>query len=118
MNYRKKWEKYYQRKIPEGFDIHHIDLNRENNDISNLLLLPAELHNEYHALLCEIKDLEPIYEIKSMYDGSNGYNSYLINRLTKFVDVYNECSCWKDQQDSWKMTLNFINKRDRRGNDE
>lgn len=42
------WE-YYNCKIPEGYEIHHIDLNKSNNDISNLQLLTIAEHKKLHA---------------------------------------------------------------------
>lgn len=48
MNYRAIYEKHYGIKIPKGYAIHHIDRNRENNEISNLLLLPARVHSQLH----------------------------------------------------------------------
>ena len=42
------WE-YYNGKIPSGYDIHHIDGNKANNDISNLQLLTREEHKRLHA---------------------------------------------------------------------
>lgn len=60
-NYRKFYEKQTGKKVPKDFDIHHIDLNRENNDIENLVAIPKELHKKYHALLSKIM---PLGEIK------------------------------------------------------
>lgn len=48
-NYRAEYERIYG-KIPEGFVIHHIDGNRNNNDISNLLMIPKKLHAKYHMM--------------------------------------------------------------------
>lgn len=42
------WE-YYNGDIPEGYDVHHIDGNRSNNDISNLQLLKSEDHKKLHG---------------------------------------------------------------------
>lgn len=42
------WE-YYNCSIPEGYEIHHIDLDKSNNDISNLRLLKASDHKKLHA---------------------------------------------------------------------
>lgn len=46
--HRYVWEKY-NGPIPKGHEIHHIDHDRENNDISNLALLTAEDHRALHA---------------------------------------------------------------------
>jgi hypothetical protein len=36
-------------KIPSGFDIHHIDCNRENNSIENLECLPKAEHTRLYS---------------------------------------------------------------------
>ena len=46
--HRYVWE-YYNGDIPKGCEIHHKDLNKENNDISNLVLMTKEKHAMYHA---------------------------------------------------------------------
>ena len=35
--------------IPDGCDIHHIDGDKSNNDISNLAMLPSEEHHKMHS---------------------------------------------------------------------
>ena len=52
MNYRKIWVTHYG-KIPKDeqgrtFDIHHIDGNRKNNDINNLICVSMEDHYKIH----------------------------------------------------------------------
>lgn len=42
------WE-YYNGSIPEGYDVHHVDGNRANNDISNLQLLKSSDHKRLHG---------------------------------------------------------------------
>ena len=37
--------------IPEGYVIHHIDCNKTNNDIDNLVALPIGEHMRVHAFL-------------------------------------------------------------------
>lgn len=54
MGYRKKWEKV-NGPIPRdeqgrSYEIHHIDGNRKNNDISNLKCLSLQEHYELHLL--------------------------------------------------------------------
>lgn len=41
------WEKAYG-KIPLGMQIHHLDFNRENNDINNLKLVTPLEHKRIH----------------------------------------------------------------------
>lgn len=47
MEHRLVWEKYYG-KIPDGYQIHHIDFNKTNNDISNLQLVTPLEHKRIH----------------------------------------------------------------------
>lgn len=50
-NYRQYYKDYFKIDFDEDYDIHHIDFDRKNNDISNLILLPSKLHHKYHFLL-------------------------------------------------------------------
>lgn len=36
-------------EFPKGYDIHHVDGNRNNNELSNLQLMKREDHNKLHA---------------------------------------------------------------------
>jgi hypothetical protein len=42
------WE-YYNGKIPKGYNIHHKDHNKDNNELDNLELLSASEHKKIHA---------------------------------------------------------------------
>jgi hypothetical protein len=44
------WEKV-NGKIPKGYELHHIDLNKLNNDVSNLQLVTPKEHTEIHSKL-------------------------------------------------------------------
>ena len=35
--------------IPKHWHVHHIDFNKENNDINNLISLPELIHNLVHS---------------------------------------------------------------------
>jgi len=62
MNYRRFYEKCTGSKIPEGYEVHHLDGNRLNNKIVNLVSIPLKLHRDFH-----------IYNIKAIkiIDGLN-----------------------------------------------
>lgn len=42
------WE-YYNGSVPDGYEIHHIDFDKNNNDISNLALLTRTEHMQLHS---------------------------------------------------------------------
>lgn len=52
-NYRKKYERFYCEEIPEGYEVHHLDMNRGNSRISNLIAIPKELHRRYRETIMQ-----------------------------------------------------------------
>lgn len=51
VNYRQLYKDYYGIEFGPEMVVHHIDFDRSNNNISNLLLLPNRLHAKYHFTL-------------------------------------------------------------------
>ena len=49
INYRKLYESHYNILIPKSYELHHIDADRTNNNISNLIDLPKEFHKALHS---------------------------------------------------------------------
>jgi hypothetical protein len=47
--HRAVWE-YHNGPVPDGFELHHIDGDTFNNDISNLAALPVSTHQRAHTL--------------------------------------------------------------------
>jgi len=65
MHYRKIWEIHYG-KIPKdesgkSYEIHHIDGNRQNNSIDNLICLSIQEHYDVHY---KQKDWKACYKIR------------------------------------------------------
>lgn len=48
MGYRKFYTEATGRKVPKTFTVHHINHDRSDSDILNLVALPQKLHVEYH----------------------------------------------------------------------
>lgn len=96
-NYRRIYEQKCNIKIPKGYEIHHIDFNRDNNNIMNLVALPKELHNKYHTLLRRYKSIhyEVQTELKSILELGSAINAYIKNNdlkiIGEFIDVWYEC---------------------------
>ena len=74
-------------------EIHHLDFNRDDNDISNLLLLPKELHQRFHKSM-------PYYEIgyKSISPNLKSINpcapNFEIIMLKTYLDTILEIQEW------------------------
>jgi hypothetical protein len=48
IDYRQLYKDYYGIDFGDDMAIHHIDFDRTNNNIDNLLMLPKKLHAKYH----------------------------------------------------------------------
>lgn len=55
-NYRIYYKEYFGIDFNSNYCVHHLDSNRENNDISNLLLLPKDVHHRFHFTSRVFKD--------------------------------------------------------------
>ena len=44
------WIAGSRRLVPPGFEIHHLDQNRYNDDWENLVALSPEDHNKFHGM--------------------------------------------------------------------
>jgi hypothetical protein len=64
-NYRKLYENHIG-KIPDKWEIHHIDFNHNNNSLDNLIAVPSMVHMVIHQSgyipRDEIENLIQIYE--------------------------------------------------------
>lgn len=49
-NYRKIWQNYYQLTIPQGWHVHHVDEDRDNNEPDNLICVSPYVHWCIHFL--------------------------------------------------------------------
>ena len=54
-NYRKRYERFYCEEIPEGYEVHHLDMNRGNGRISDLMAIPRELHRRYRETMTNLE---------------------------------------------------------------
>lgn len=54
--YRKKWYDRFN-ECDKTFEVHHIDFDRNNNDLNNLVAIPKILHSEYHLTINILKEI-------------------------------------------------------------
>ena len=90
-DYRKYYENYYDVKIPKGYEIHHIDLNHENNDINNLVSLPRKLHRKLHFYINAINERRTYrknrFELDDLFRVGGNYDMDW-NDITKYLKDY------------------------------
>ena len=98
-DYKKLYAKTYGITWDADMEIHHIDRNRQNNDISNLILLPGYLHHELHNCLNEavfMSGTETTGDLiermmERMFNYGNSYDQQVFLRLSY---VLSECKRW------------------------
>jgi hypothetical protein len=69
MSYRKIWEEYNGCKIPEGYEIHHLDGNHCNDNPSNLICVSIEEHLDIHQMRGDWGAVQAILMRMSNMDG-------------------------------------------------
>lgn len=85
-NYRKIYKDHYGIEFSKEYAVHHIDGDRENNDINNLILLPSKLHSKYHFYKNIIDGWDKDTSLSGLYP-----NTYLLDAIRKFADACDEC---------------------------
>lgn len=93
-DYRKFYKDYYGIKFTAEYDIHHIDFNRDNNNIDNLILLPKKLHAKYHMCINSLGcDKNGIIQLNILI-GLNYDNSYKNKMLKVYIHTLEEIKEW------------------------
>lgn len=98
--YRHIYKRYYQIDFNDDFVVHHIDLNRQNNDIKNLLLLPKTLHQHYHLILNSLT-MSPEPHSKFLLDlrlNNIVLTDYYFSQFKQLPLIIEECHKWLE----WK----------------
>lgn len=98
-NYRKFYEDVFGINIPKGYEIHHIDGDRQNNTIRNLVLLPKKLHNEYHTALFNVKYCFGNYGL-ALQINEGSLLSMQCAYIDKLSNVVSEAKEWMIRRDS------------------
>lgn len=98
MDYRAKYAEYYQIEIGKDMDVHHIDGDRTNNNIDNLLLLPKDIHQRMHKSNFYVEAMEEsarkiarrAYRLACCY----GAHSYEMKIWEECSEVFYLLSIW------------------------
>ena len=106
-NYRKKYiEHLGLKELPSEYHVHHIDGDRTNNDISNLVALPAQTHGRYHAALHDFKlyaDADKIKHVQTSIDPfarGHGIAHLIVYGIQRLDEAKLECMNWVMYRDN------------------
>lgn len=101
INYRELYSQAYGITWDKDLEIHHIDGDRENNDLSNLVLLPSDLHHWLHESMLHINACALIVKpntkglLDDMLFSVLKYGvSYSMDVMGDFVHVLSKCRRW------------------------
>ena len=81
----------------DDYDVHHIDHDRSNNDIENLLPVPPYLHKEYHVKYLKAERIGFEFP-KKMFSNNVCKDSYDFDIITDYLQVLSECSRYMDMK--------------------
>lgn len=98
-DYLKFYSRYYGITWDrQKFEVHHIDGNRKNNEIENLVLLPVELHRELHKAMSALWVPEmpaKVAVFQYLQTCLNGWSDWFIGKaLPDLIEVVNKCHKW------------------------
>lgn len=90
-NYRQYYKDYFGIDFGPEMAVHHIDFDRSNNNIENLLLMPKELHSRYHWYISSLGGaktgmIDPDMKID--------WNTYKSSALKGLGDTLEEAMDW------------------------
>lgn len=109
MNYVTEYQKrlglFFDSKI---YQVHHIDMNRENNEIENLVLVPTLLHQKFHSVGMFIPENIPNFFSKDLNVCS--HIPYSQDWIIDFITAKEDMLCFVDLRNS--LIKNIIPKND------
>lgn len=108
MGYRQDYEKYYNTKVDGSWEVHHIDYNHDNNDMSNLVAIPDWLHHRLHLAYFRFEQLQSDFTFSDikLHSGVLCSHTEFMSALADYVNVVNECTAYMNMRDMNRMGMN------------
>lgn len=94
IDYRKIYKNHYNIEFGKEYVVHHIDENRDNNEISNLLLLPLELHSKYHTCKNYFGNVAKNGICFDLTDSGRMLRDMQLSELEKLLEVIKSIQEW------------------------
>lgn len=87
-NYRKKYQQEFKITLIKGENIHHIDLDRTNNDINNLIKLNHKEHRKAHIQLNNL--IKGVFKLNQNLFYNQLANFLIINNFVNYNKQLNQ----------------------------
>ena len=91
------------KELLSTFHVHHIDGDRTNDEIINLVALPEKLHGKYHARIPP--DVSIDFKLKAINESGSAFLGWYVQELERFESIYNECIVWVDYREYLRGNL-------------
>ena len=108
MNYRKAYKQRYRIDFGSDYDIHHIDMNRENNNIQNLILLPKELHQRLHRSINAAMNGKDVFKYECC--ANQLVCCMLAIQLQEAAKIYGELQYWASCKEMEELAIAAVDK--------
>lgn len=113
------WE-YYKGPIPKGYEVHHADFDRSNNDISNLRLLNKSKHRKLHGELLTNEQRESLRQnlIKNAQPEAIRWHKSEAGRQwhSKLIEEQRERGAFKDRRICVNCGKEYIGEKHHKNN--
>lgn len=96
-NYREIYERETGEPVPNGFHVHHIDGDRRNNHILNLVAIPHNLHNAYH--FAGGQNVGKRFNFLIQDSNEVRLSMFSRNALLRIFKIIDECAQYVDRRD-------------------
>lgn len=86
VDYRQLYKDYFGIEFGPDMVVHHIDFDRNNNNIGNLLLMPRTLHAKYHMHISQLGGANDGFIDCNMQVDTNTYRIAALRGLADSLD--------------------------------
>ena len=110
IGYKKDYEEYYGMRIPNDWEVHHINYNHTDNSLDNLIALPADLHKQLHVTYAKFLQSKLSFKLSDihLHSGKTNNYSYFMEALADYVNAVETCTPYMNLRDLARLNKCLI----------